>query len=247
MIEKWGKLVHYFHQTQREGLNMEVFPLTVHRYLELDIASDEEAIVQIKGIRSTRHAAEIRVGTGREDKSLGRILSRAGETFDEEVKLPQGTSKVYITIKGVEGAPTVNLTIANVVIVSRRVNFACFLHPREVKEIGERVECTITGLHSTGVYLHPSLTRIPINKSITGIARGVWTAPADGYLEVRRDSNASANYARCKLNGQLLEQTATEKKQNFYVHKWEVVLETWINTGYSTKANLTIDNFITVM
>ena len=65
------------------------------------------------------------------------------------------SEQVYATIEGIE------------VTINRNSGLSK-LYPREVKGVGERVECTIMGLHSNGDLIQPKPVEIVLGKEMSG-------------------------------------------------------------------------------
>ena len=74
------------------------------------------------------------------------------------------SEQVYATIESIE------------VIINRNSGLSK-LYPREVKGVGERVECTIMGLHSNGDLIQPKPVEIVLGKEMSGTFTATRDAP----------------------------------------------------------------------
>ena len=74
------------------------------------------------------------------------------------------SEQVYATIESIE------------VIINRNSGLSK-LYPREVKGVGERVECTIMGLHSNGDLIQPKPVEIVLGKEMSGTFTTIRDAP----------------------------------------------------------------------
>lgn len=72
---------------------------------------------------------------------------------------------------------TVYATIESIEVIINRNSGLSKLYPREVKGVGERVECTIMGLHSNGDLIQPKPVEIVLGKEMSGTFTATREAP----------------------------------------------------------------------
>lgn len=132
------------------------------------------------------------------------------------------------------------IRIKGIRFVTRKSSDGVSLYPREVKGIGERVECTIVWIHNTGEVIFPKINEIGIKSAIEWTANGIRNAPANWRLEVKRESRGWGSW--CKFNGSYL---SWNWEKQFFIKKWPIKFQTFAPSG--TVAKVTINKFIWVM
>ena len=132
------------------------------------------------------------------------------------------------------------IRIKGIRFVTRKSSDGVSLYPREVKGVGERVECTIVWIHNTGEVIFPKINEIGIKSAIEWTANGIRNAPANWRLEVKRESRGWGSW--CKFNGSYL---SWNWEKQFFIKKWPIKFQTFAPSG--TVAKVTINKFIWVM
>lgn len=122
------------------------------------------------------------------------------------------------------------------------------LYPREVKGVGERVECTIMGLHSNGDLIQPKPVEIVLGKEMSGTFTATREAPNSWYLEVSyRTGSSDSQYWWINIWEVGLNTSRDNRTERIFVQKWPIVLKGWGREGYSINTYLKLEKFTSVM
>ena len=122
------------------------------------------------------------------------------------------------------------------------------LYPREVKGVGERVECTIMGLHSNGDLIQPKPVEIVIGKEMSGTFTATREAPNSWYLEVSyRTGSSDSQYWWINIWEVGLNTSRDNRTERIFVQKWPIVLKGWGREGYAINTYLKLEKFTSVM
>lgn len=131
-------------------------------------------------------------------------------------------------------------------------------YPREVKAVGQKVICTLVGIHSDNKFISKETGIIEINKNIVGNASGSWIAPRDWLLFFQYTSSDHSRFnATAYINGSDVRKHALYWSQymNNYmrdgiwilrVKKWETYTLRTVVEDYSYKSSLTLRYFISL-
>lgn len=131
-------------------------------------------------------------------------------------------------------------------------------YPREVKAIGQKVICTLVGIHSDNKFVTKETEISEINKNIVGNASGSWIAPRDWLLFFQYTSSDHSRFnATAYINGSDVRKHALYWSQymNNYmrdgiwilrVKKWETYTLRTVVEDYSYKSSLTLRYFISL-
>ena len=131
-------------------------------------------------------------------------------------------------------------------------------YPREVKGVGQKVICTLVGIHSDNKFISKETEIIEINKNIVGNASGSWIAPRDWLLFFQYTSSDHSRFnATAYINGSDVRKHALYWSQymNNYmrdgiwilkVKKWETYTLRTVVEDYSYKSSLTLRYFISL-
>lgn len=131
-------------------------------------------------------------------------------------------------------------------------------YPREVKAVGQKVICTLVGIHSDNKFISKETEIIEINKNIVGNASGSWIAPRDWLLFFQYTSSDHSRFnATAYINGSDVRKHALYWSQymNNYmrdgiwilrVKKWETYTLRTVVEDYSYKSSLTLRYFISL-
>lgn len=131
-------------------------------------------------------------------------------------------------------------------------------YPREVKAVGQKVICTLVGIHSDNKFVSKETEIIEINKNIVGNASGSWMAPSDWLLFFQYTSSDHSRFnATAYINGSDVRKHALYWSQymNSYmrdgiwilrVKKWETYTLRTVVEDYSYKSSLTLRYFISL-
>lgn len=122
------------------------------------------------------------------------------------------------------------------------------LYPREVKGVGERVECTIMGLHSNGDLIQPKPVEIILGKEMSGTFTATREAPNNWYLEVSYKTGSSdSQYWWINIWEVGLNTSRDNRTERIFVKKWSIVLKGWGREGYAINTYLKLEKFTSVM
>ena len=122
------------------------------------------------------------------------------------------------------------------------------LYPREVKGVGERVECTIMGLHSNGDLIQPKPVEIVLGKEMSGTFTTIRDAPNSWYLELTyRTGSRQSQYGWINIWERWLDTSEGNRTERIFVKKWPIVLKWWGREGYSINTYLKLEKFTSVM
>lgn len=122
------------------------------------------------------------------------------------------------------------------------------LYPREVKGVGERVECTIMGLHSNGDLIQPKPVEIVLGKEMSGTFTATREAPNSWYLEVSyRTGSSDSQYWWINIWEVGLNTSRDNRTERIFVQKWPIVLKGWGREGYAINTYLKLEKFTSVM
>lgn len=131
-------------------------------------------------------------------------------------------------------------------------------YPREVKGVGQKVICTLVGIHSDNKFVTKETEIIEINKNIVGNASWTWIAPRDWLLFFQYTSSDHSRFnATAYINGSDVRKYALYWSQymNNYmrdwiwilkVKKWETYTLTTVVEDYRYKSSLTLRYFISL-
>ena len=145
------------------------------------------------------------------------------------------SEQVYATIEGIE------------VTINRNSGLMKF-YPREVKGSGERVECTIMGLHSNGDLIQPKPVEIVLWKEMSGTFTTTREAPNSWYLELTyRTGSRQSQYGWINIWERWLDTSEGNRTERIFVKKWPIVLKWWGREGYSINTYLKLEKFTSVM
>ena len=122
------------------------------------------------------------------------------------------------------------------------------LYPREVKGVGERVECTIMGLHSNGDLIQPKPVEIVLGKEMSGTFTATREGPNSWYLEVSyRTGSSDSQYWWINIWEVGLNTSRDNRTERIFVQKWPIVLKGWGREGYAINTYLKLEKFTSVM
>ena len=125
---------------------------------------------------------------------------------------------------------------------------AIILYPREVKGIGEKVECTIMGLHSNGDLIQPRPVEIILDKEMSGTFTTSREAPNSWYLELTyRTGSRQSQYGWINIWERWLDTSEGNRSERIFVKKWPIVLKWWGREGYAINTYLKLEKFTSVM
>ena len=131
-------------------------------------------------------------------------------------------------------------------------------YPREVKAVGQKVICTLVGIHSDNKFVSKETEIIEINKNIVGNASWTWIAPRDWLLLFQYSSSDHSRFdATAYINGSDVRKYALywSKYSDNYMHDWIWILRvkkwatytlTTVVEDYRYKSSLTLRYFISL-
>lgn len=157
----------------------------------------------------------------------------------------QGTTLCFY-VSGV--SEQVYATIESIEVTINRNSGLSKLYPREVKGVGERVECTIIGLHSNGDLIQPKPVEIILGKEMSGTFTTIRDAPNSWYLELTyRTGSRQSQYGWINIGERWLDTSEGNRSERIFVKKWPIVLKWWGREGYSINTYLKLEKFTSVM
>lgn len=228
MVEKGGRLVKEAYVERLSGLsNASINPYDQRQLGQVRVPQGAIAEITIKGIRRHWDFQDARIWIG---TSLnGNNLINEGLGNDPQniqyVYTAWTESTLYFSINWSWSYSTVSI---DAIEVSINVNsWLPRLYPREVKSIGERVECTLMGLHSNGEIIQPWIVEMPIGKVLAGEFNSSWSAPSNWYLEFSYKNgydSAYRNHCWIEVWDERLETIRNTTTKRIYVKKWEITL-----------------------
>lgn len=125
---------------------------------------------------------------------------------------------------------------------------AIILYPREVKGIGEKVECTIIGIHSNGDLIQPRPVEIILDKEMSGTFTTSREAPNSWYLELTyRTGSRQSQYGWINIWERWLDTSEGNRSERIFVKKWPIVFKGWGREGYAINTYLKLEKFTSVM
>lgn len=242
MVEKWGKLVRELYKQYHSGIR-ELW--IAHNSPSQDLGKSvvpagSTVKIKLKQVYNSGNSYEggrFKVGTQAWSSDIGRTSFDPNRKDVEFSYFMGEKTEIYFSIEGISNRITAQIESIEVE-VNKNSNLPK-LYPREIKQVDERVECTLIGLHSDDHNIIPELKKSVVMAKVEGTAKSVWNSPKSGWCEVSRDCRGSGSV--CKFNGENL--VWTWKKQIF-IQEGLIPLETFINLW--GVASITIESFITV-
>lgn len=234
MVEKGGKLVREAYIERLSGLSNEPINSSDRRQLgQVRIPQGAIAEITIKWIKRQWDFQNARIWMGT-SLNGNNLINEGLENTPKNIQYVYTAwteSTLYFAIDGYGSYSIVSLDAIEVNINGN--SWLPRLYPREVKGIGERVECTLMGLHSNGEIIQPWMVEMAIGKVLAGEFNSSWNAPSNWYLEFSYKNgydSAYRNHCWIEVGDERLETIRNTTTKRIYVKKWEITLRWgWID------------------
>ena len=254
MVEKNWRLTKEIYTQRINGVNNLEVRSNKHLLWELAIPQWATITILVKGMGNSwdrfawRFSIEHkRTGGGLRPDIKYFDLPPRGQKSNGSVEYyeDQGTTLCFY----VSGASeTVYATIESIEVTINRNSGLMKFYPREVKGSGERVECTIMGLHSNGDLIQPKPVEIVLGKEMSGTFTTIRDAPNSWYLELTyRTGSRQSQYWWINIWEVGLNTSEGNRSERIFVKKWPIVLKWWGREGYSINTYLKLEKFTSVM
>ena len=254
MVEKNWRLTKEIYTQRINGVNNLEVHSNKHLLWELAIPQWATITILVKGIENAwdrfawRFSIEHkRTGGGLRPDIKYFDLPPKGQKSNGSVEYyeDQGTTLCFY-VSGV--SETVYATIESIEVTINRNSGLMKFYPREVKGPGERVECTIMGLHSNGDLIQPKPVEIVLWKEMSGTFTTTREAPNSWYLELTyRTGSRQSQYWWINIWEVGLNTSEGNRSERIFVKKWPIVLKWWGREGYSINTYLKLEKFTSVM
>ena len=234
MVEKGGKLVREAYIERLSGLSNEPINSSDRRQLgQVRIPQGAIAEITIKWIKRQWDFQNARIWMGT-SLNGNNLINEGLENTPKNIQYVYSAwaeTTLYFAIDGYGSYSIVSLDAIEVNINGN--SWLPRLYPREVKGIGERVECTLMGLHSNGEIIQPWMVEMAIGKVLAGEFNSSWNAPSNWYLEFSYKNgydSAYRNHCWIEVGDERLETIRNTTTKRIYVKKWEITLRWgWID------------------
>lgn len=254
MVEKNWRLTKEIYTQRINGVNNLEVRSNKHLLWELAIPQWATITILVKGIENAWDRFAWRFSI--EHKRTGGGLRPDIKYFDLPPKgqKSNGSVEYYedqettlcFYVSGV--SETVYATIESIEVTINRNSGLMKFYPREVKGVGERVECTIMGLHSNGDLIQPKPVEIVLWKEMSGTFTATREAPNSWYLELTyRTGSRQSQYWWINIWEVGLNTSEGNRSERIFVKKWPIVLKWWGREGYSINTYLKLEKFTSVM
>ena len=251
MVEKGGKLVREAYIERLSGLSNEPINPSDRRQLgQVRIPHGAIAEITIKWIKRQWdfQNARIWIGTSLNGNNL---INEGLENNPKNIQYVYSAWAETTLYFAIDGDGSYSIVSLDAIEVSINVNsWLPRLYPREIKGVGERVECTLMGLHSNGEIIQPWMVEMAIGKVLAGEFNSSWSAPRNWYLEFSYKNgynSAYSNHCWIEVGAERLETIRDTKTKRIYVKKWEITLRWgWID-WYKGQNWLKLEKFTSVM
>ena len=254
MVEKSWRLTKEIYTQRINGVNNLEVRSNKHLLWELAIPQWATITILVKGMGNSwdrfawRFSIEHkRTGGGLRPDIKYFDLPPKGQKSNGSVEYyeDQGTTLCFY-VSGV--SEQVYATIESIEVIINRNSGLFKLYPREVKGVGERVECTIMGLHSNGDLIQPKPVEIILGKEMSGTFTTIRDAPNSWYLELTyRTGSRQSQYWWINIWEVGLNTSEGNRSERIFVKKWPIVLKWWGREGYSINTYLKLEKFTSVM
>lgn len=254
MVEKSWRLIKEIYTQRINGVNNLEVRSNKHLLWELAIPQWATITILVKGMGNSwdrfawRFSIEHkRTGGGLRPDIKYFDLPPKGQKSNGSVEYyeDQGTTLCFY-VSGV--SEQVYATIESIEVIINRNSGLSKLYPREVKGVGERVECTIMGLHSNGDLIQPKPVEIVLGKEMSGTFTTIRDAPNSWYLELTyRTGSRQSQYGWINIGERWLDTSEGNRSERIFVKKWPIVLKWWGREGYSINTYLKLEKFTSVM
>ena len=254
MVEKNWRLTKEIYTQRINGVNNLEVRSNKHLLWELAIPQWATITILVKGMGNSwdrfawRFSIEHkRTGGGLRPDIKYFDLPPRGQKSNGSVEYyeDQGTTLCFY-VSGV--SETVYATIESIEVTINRNSGLMKFYPREVKGVGERVECTIMGLHSNGDLIQPKPVEIVLGKEMSGTFTTIRDAPNSWYLELTyRTGSRQSQYGWINIWERWLDTSEGNRSERIFVKKWPIVLKWWGREGYSINTYLKLEKFTSVM
>lgn len=254
MVEKNRRLTKEIYTQRINGVNNLEVRSNKHLLWELAIPQWATITILVKGMENAwdrfawRFSIEHkRTGGGLRPDIKYFDLPPKGQKSNGSVEYyeDQGTTLCFY-VSGV--SETVYATIESIEVTINRNSGLMKFYPREVKGPGERVECTIMGLHSNGDLIQPKPVEIVLWKEMSGTFTTTREAPNSWYLELTyRTGSRQSQYWWINIWEVGLNTSEGNRSERIFVKKWPIVLKWWGREGYSINTYLKLEKFTSVM
>lgn len=254
MVEKSWRLTKEIYTQRINGVNNLEVRSNKHLLWELAIPQWATITILVKGMGNSwdrfawRFSIEHkRTGGGLRPDIKYFDLPPKGQKSNGSVEYyeDQGTTLCFY-VSGV--SEQVYATIEGIEVTINRNSGLMKLYPREVKGVGERVECTIMGLHSNGDLIQPKPVEIVLGKEMSGTFTTIRDAPNSWYLELTyRTGSRQSQYWWINIWEVGLNTSEGNRSERIFVKKWPIVLKWWGREGYSINTYLKLEKFTSVM
>lgn len=254
MVEKSWRLIKEIYTQRINGVNNLEVRSNKHLLWELAIPQWATITILVKGMGNSwdrfawRFSIEHkRTGGGLRPDIKYFDLPPKGQKSNGSVEYyeDQGTTLCFY-VSGV--SEQVYATIESIEVIINRNSGLSKLYPREVKGVGERVECTIMGLHSNGDLIQPKPVEIVLGKEMSGTFTTIRDAPNSWYLELTyRTGSRQSQYGWINIGERWLDTSEGNRSERIFVKKWPIVLKWWGREGYSVNTYLKLEKFTSVM
>lgn len=254
MVEKSWRLIKEICTQRINGVNNLEVRSNKHLLWELAIPQWATITILVKGMGNSwdrfawRFSIEHkRTGGGLRPDIKYFDLPPKGQKSNGSVEYyeDQGTTLCFY-VSGV--SEQVYATIESIEVIINRNSGLSKLYPREVKGVGERVECTIMGLHSNGDLIQPKPVEIVLGKEMSGTFTTIRDAPNSWYLELTyRTGSRQSQYGWINIGERWLDTSEGNRSERIFVKKWPIVLKWWGREGYSVNTYLKLEKFTSVM
>lgn len=254
MVEKSWRLTKEIYTQRINGVNNLEVRSNKHLLWELTIPQGVTITILVKGMGNSwdrfawRFSIEHkRTGGGLRPDIKYFDLPPKGQKSNGSVEYyeDQGTTLCFY-VSGV--SEQVYATIEGIEVTINRNSGLSKLYPREVKGVGERVECTIMGLHSNGDLIQPKPVEIVLGKEMSGTFTTIRDAPNSWYLELTyRTGSRQSQYWWINIWEVGLNTSEGNRSERIFVKKWPIVLKWWGREGYAINTYLKIEKFTSVM
>ena len=254
MVEKSWRLTKEIYTQRINGVNNLEVRSNKHLLWELAIPQWATITILVKGMGNSwdrfawRFSIEHkRTGGGLRPDIKYFDLPPKGQKSNGSVEYyeDQGTTLCFY-VSGV--SEQVYATIESIEVIINRNSGLSKLYPREVKGVGERVECTIMGLHSNGDLIQPKPVEIVLGKEMSGTFTTIRDAPNSWYLELTyRTGSRQSQYWWINIWEVGLNTSEGNRSERIFVKKWPIVLKWWGREGYSINTYLKLEKFTSVM
>lgn len=228
MVEKGGKLLREAYIERLSGLSNEPINSSDRRQLgQVRIPQGAIAEITIKWIKRQWDFQNARIWMGT-SLNGNNLINEGLENTPKNIQYVYTAwteSTLYFAIDGYGSYSIVSLDAIEVNINGN--SWLPRLYPREVKGIGERVECTLMGLHSNGENIQPWMVEMAIGKVLAGEFNSSWNAPSNWYLEFSYKNgydSAYRNHCWIEVWDERLETIRNTTAKRIYVKKWEITL-----------------------